>query len=403
MSKRLLSLSVVLVLAMGIMAQAPSKWRGPSADGKFPDTGLLKEWPAEGPELLWSYSELGDGHSSPVIYGDKIYISGAIEPTGYIFVFDLNGKLLKKYPYGEEFYESWEGTRSTPTLAGDLLYMFSGYGVLSCFKANTGDLVWQVDTFKKFGGQQIRWGVTETVVVDGDLVYVTPGGTEHFLVALNRLNGELAWSSKGVGEKSAYCTPLVVELPARKLIVTHSESHVLGIDGKDGTVLWKHNHPNQYSDHPNTPIYHDGGIFYFSGYGKGGGMLKLSKDGSQITPSWFSERFDSRMGGGILHEGYIYTSGDKNKYWYCIDWNTGEEKYAVKDLAIGVTIFADGMLYCYGQKGELVMAKASPEGFKVAGQTKVELGTAQHWAHPVIHNCVLYLHHGNALMAYKIK
>ncbi len=403
MNKQISMFLTALFLVGGLMAQTPSKWRGLSGDGKYPDTGLLKEWPANGPEMLWSFEELGDGHSSPVIYNGKIFISGAVEPTGYIFVLDMDGKLLNKYPYGKEFYESWEGTRSTPTLVGDLLYMFSGYGVLSCFKAESGDLVWHKDMFKDYSGQQIRWGVTETVVVDGDVIYVTPGGKDNFLIALNRMNGELIWSSKGVGEKSAYCTPLVIELEKRKLIVTHSESHIMGIDAKDGKVLWKHYQPNQYSVHPNTPLYHDGGIFYFSGYGKGGGMLKLSEDGSSIEPGWYSERFDSRMGGAVLHEGYIYTSGDKNKYWYCIDWESGEEKYAEKALAVGVTIFADGNLYCYGQRGELVMAKATPAGFEKTGETKVELGSAQHWAHPVIHNGVLYLHHGNALMAYKIK
>lgn len=402
-TKKITFLAIGLILSIVIQAQDASNWRGPSADGKYAASNLMKAWPENGPEILWSYEDLGKGFSSPVIYNGKIYITGATEPTGYVYILDMDGKLLNKYPYGKEFFESYKGTRSTPTLAGDLLYMFSGYGVITCFKADTGEKVWSKDTFNDYDGENIRWGITETVVVDGDVVYVTPGGKKNFLLALNRHNGDLIWSSEGIGEKSAYCTPLVLELPSRKLVITHSESHILGIDAKDGKVLWSYDHPNTYSVHPNTPIYHDGGIFYFSGYGQGGGMLELTADGSSIKQKWFSDRLDSRMGGAVLHEGNIYLSGDKNKYWFCIDWNTGEEKYAVKDIAIGVNVFADGMLYCYGQKGELALVKATPEGFIKTGQTKVKLGSEQHWAHPVIHNGILYLHHGSALIAYKVK
>lgn len=401
--KKITLLALSLLLNIAIQAQDATNWRGPSADGKYPDTGVLKEWPESGPEILWSYDELGKGFSSPVIYKDKIYITGAVEPTGYVFIFDTNGKLLNKYPYGKEFFESWPGTRSTPTLVGDLLYIETGYGVLSCHKAETGEKVWSKDLFNDFDGENITWAVTETVVVDGDIVYATPGGKKNFLVALNRHTGDLIWSSAGVGEKSAYCTPLVINLASRKLIVTHSESHFVGMDAKDGKVLWSFDQPNTYSVHANTPIYHDGGIFYFSGYGQGGGMLELSEDGASAKQKWFSDRLDSRMGGAVLHEGNIYLSGDKNRYWFCIDWETGEEKYAVKDIAIGVNIFADGMLYCYSQKGEFAIVKATPEGFSITGQTKVTLGSDQHWAHPVIHNGILYLRHGSALIAYKIK
>lgn len=401
--KRTGLLTLSLLLTLGLSAQQPSNWRGQTADGKYPDMGLMKEWPAEGPEMLWSFEGLGQGFSSPVIYNGKIYITGATEPDGFVYVLGMDGKLLKKYSYGKEFFESWPGTRSTPTLAGDLLYMESGYGVLTCFQADSGEKVWQKNLFSDFDGENIRWGVTETVVVDGDIVYATPGGKKHFLVALDRKTGKHLWSSPGVGEKSAYCTPLVVQLPARKLIITHSESHILGIDAKDGKVLWSHEHPNQYSVHANTPIYHNGGIFFFSGYGKGGGMLDMTPDGTSVKLKWFNEHLDSRMGGAVLHEGYLYLSGDKNRYQYCVDWNTGEEKWASKDIAIGVTIYADSKLFLYSQKGELAMIHADPTQFKLLGNTSVKLGTDQHWAHPVIHDGVLYVHHGDALIAYKIK
>ncbi len=401
--KRITLLTLASLIFISAMSQKASVWRGPLGNGTYLSTGLLNEWPADGPEILWSYEELGKGHSTPVVYDGKIYVSAAVEPTGYIYVFNMNGKLLNKYEYGEEFFESYPGSRATPTLAGDMLYMFSGKGVLSCFKAESGELVWRIDVFKEYGGRQIRWGVNESPVVEDDKIYITPGGEKHFMLALNRKNGKLIWTSKGVGEQTAYCSPMLIDLPERKLIVTHSESHIIGIDRNNGEVLWSFDQPNQYSVHPNTPLYHDGKIFYCSGYGKGGGMLELNSDGSSVTQKWYSDRFDSRMGGAVYYDGYIYTSGDRNKYWYCIDWETGEEKYAEKALTIGVIIMADGKLFCYGQRGELVMAEATPAGFIKKGQVKVTLGSEQHWAHPMIHDGILYLRHGSALIAYKIK
>ena len=179
--------------------------------------------------------------------------------------------------------------------------------------------------------------------------------------------------------------------------------NIIGLDAATGKMLWSQPQTNRWQVHANTPVYNDGGLFCFSGYGQGGVKLELSADGSSITKSWFNEKLDSRIGGMVLLNGYLYGSGDNNREWRCIDWKTGEEKYASKDIGKGVVISADGMLYCYSEKGELALVEANPSGFKILSQTKVELGTDQHWSHPVISNGRLYLRHGNTLIAYKIK
>ena len=168
-------------------------------------------------------------------------------------------------------------------------------------------------------------------------------------------------------------------------------------------MLWSHRHPNQYSVHPNTPIYHNGALYFFSGYGQGGGKVKLNGDGSSVSLVWTDKTIDSRMGGAVLVDGYIYGSGDQNREWRCLDWETWKEMYASRSIGKGVVIYADGMLYCYSDRGELALGKADPTGFEVTGQTRVTLGTEQHWAHPMIHDGVLYVRHGNAIIAYKVR
>ncbi len=396
-------LALVLFCAVNGMTQDPSFWRGPSQNGNYPDKGLLKEWPEAGPELLWHFDEAGKGYSAPTVYNGRIYLTGTPEDTGYVFVLDLNGKLIKKYPYGKEFVESYPGSRTSPTLVGDLLYVSSSLGHLYCLKAESGEPVWHHDLLGGFDGPQIKWGLTETVLVDGDLVFCTPGGKKNNVMALNRFTGKVVWTSPGLGEESAYCSPLIVNLPSRKLLVTHTASHILGMDAGTGKVLWSHHQPNRYSVHANTPLYHDGSLFCFSGYGHGGVMLKLNEDGSSVTKEWFQQKYDSRMGGAVYHNGHIYGSGDNNRFWMCLDWKTGEVKWESTGLAVGVVILADGMLYGYSQRGELVLIKADPSSYQLKGNTKITLGSDQHWAHLVMHEGTLLVRHGQVLMAYKVK
>lgn len=396
---------VTLLAAVQIagVAQNPTKWRGPNRNGVYNEKGLLKQWPATGPEIIWHFDNLGEGHSSPVVVNGSIYLSGSIDGTGYIFVLDMDGKLKWKAPYGKEFIESYPGSRSTPVIDGDFLFMYSGFGVLYCLDAKNGSLKWQKDGLTELGGKNIQWGVTETVVVDGGLVYFTPGGPQNNMVALNKNTGDVIWTTPALGEISAYCTPLLLELPQRKLLVTHTSNHILGIDAKTGKMLWNYEHTNRWSVHPNTPLYYNGGLFCFSGYGQGGVRLDLSADGSSVKKAWFNQKLDNRIGGMVVVDGYIYGSGDNAREWRCVDWKTGEEKYASGEIGKGVVIYADGMLYCYSEKGELALVKATPEKFDVVSSTRVTMGTAQHWSHPVIDKDRLYLRHGNTLIAYKIK
>jgi len=400
--KRLLAFLAICSLLSSGFAQKPTSWRGPSRDGHYPETGLLKQWPAGGPKILWSYEQLGQGHSSAIVDQGHVYTSGMSNQTGFLFKFQLNGKLVYKKEYGPEYNESYFGTRGTPTIMGDKIYLLSGYGTLYCLSNETGDILWSKDLIKEFGGSVIMWGMNETPVIDGKIIYVTPGGKKNSLVALNRHSGKVVWSSPGTGELSSYCTPLLFVHKGRKMLATHFESHLVGFDATSGKMLWKQHHPNEYSIHPNTPIYHEGKLFYLSGYGSGGGMLELSPDGNSVKQLWSHAIMDSRIGGAVLVDGYIYGSGD-SRVWSCLDWETGEQKYTSQEIGNGVVIYADGLLYCYSQRGELALVKPSPSSFNLLSQTKVAKGSEQHWAHPVIYNGVLYVRHGRALVAYKVK
>lgn len=402
MRKSIVLSFLLSILFMASFAQEATRWRGSNSSGVYTVDRLLKEWPAEGPAILWSYEGLGQGFSSPVITNNKIYVTGMLDGQAVLFILDLNGRELQRIQYGKEFTESYPGCRSTPTIAGDLAYLLTGNGRLVCMDLKSARPVWEKELFSQMDGANITWGITESPVIDGDKLYVTPGGKISNIVALNRMTGATIWTCAGLGELSAYCTPLLVTLPARQLLVTHTASHVIGVDAANGKMLWSAEHPNEWSVHPNTPIYSDGTILVFSGYGQGAEKLRLSADGSSVTKDYSLKGFDSRMGGAVLLDGYLYGSGDTDRSWQCIDWKTGERKYSSTAVGKGVVIAANKQLIGYSEKGELFMADANPAELKLTGKTKVTLGSEQHWAHPVISNGILYVRHGKALIAYKI-
>ena len=265
-----IALAILIMISFLTPAQETTIWRGHTADGIYHETGLLKEWPESGPQMLWHYNGIGKGFSSPVFANGKIYISGMSDTIGHVFLFALDGELLNKFTYGPEHFISYPGARSSPTIAGELLYIMSGLGVVYCLDAGTGKVKWTKDLMKDFNGRNLRWGVTETIVLDGNRVYCTPGGTQYNMVALDRFTGDLVWESKGDGHTSAYCTPLLVEFPEGKILYNIMAGSVMAVRAKSGEKLWSHPFMNKRGIHPNTPIYKEGGLYCFSGYGYGG-------------------------------------------------------------------------------------------------------------------------------------
>ncbi len=397
------TLGVICIISFPLHAQNIIQWRGDNRDGIYNETGLMKKWTENGPKILWHFDELGKGYSSPIITPEKIFITGMINGKGNLFALDLNGKLLWKTEYGTEWDESYPGTRTTPTLYDNKLYINSSYGLAICFDAASGKILWSVDLMKAFKGTVPKWGIAESPLVFDDKVVFSAGGEDANIVALNKENGQTIWTSKGKGDKSAYCSPHLITHNGNKLLITMTADHILGIDPQKGDLIWSYEKKNKWSVHPNTPIYKDGLLYCVSGYGSGGVMLKLSDDGKSVSLVWKNETLDNQMGGVVLLEDKIYGSGHNNVEWHVLDWKTGNEKFKTKEIAKGTIIASDGMLYVYSDKGELGLLQPTEAGFNIVSRVKITLGAEQHWAHPVIKNGIFYVRHGNVLIAYSVK
>lgn len=391
-----------LFLLTGIFAQEAYQWRGPARDGIYPETGLLKEWPADGPELLWHFDELGAGYSSAAVSEDAIYTSGAEGETGYVLSLSHQGKLLWKTPYGTEWTESFPGSRSTPLLLDNKLYMMSGMGKLFCLDAKDGKMLWEIDLIEKYGAVNIKWGVTENLAFLNDKLFCTPGGEKHNVIALNKDSGELIWTSEALKEPSAYCSPNVVNYNGTEMFITQTQNSIIGLDANTGELLWSNPQPNKWSVHANTPYYRDGRVYCVSGYGKGGVLVQLSEDGKNASELWRDTNLDGRMGSFVVLGDFIYGPADQGLKWFGLKWDNGEMVFGENMIKKGNITSADGMLYLYGEDGNVVLAEPKNGQIVEISRFRVPFGDEQHWAFPVFKDKKMYLRHGNSLMVFNL-
>jgi len=389
---------------------------------------------------LWCACGLGIGFSSVAVADGFIYTTGMLNGEGFLFAYDLAGDLKWKVPYGPEWRRSSRGTRTTPTVdpvrnsaMGDMMqkakisngvddgrvYVFSGTGIMCCFDAKTSKKIWQVDTLKKFQAKNITWGMSGSPLIDGRKIYCTPGGKKGTVVALDKMTGETIWATTGLTESAAYCSPILIERGANRLLVTMIQKSVIGVDADNGKLVWRIPYETSYDTAIVTPVYKDGCIYVTSvierRFTTGGIMFEISPmeslrtaDGTGFTKKWNDKTLDCHHGGVVLVDGYLYGSnfnGIPRGDWVCLEWDTGKVMYETRwNGNKGSIIYADGMLYCYDENtGDVALVKPSPRAFEIVSSFRITQGSGKHWAHPAISDGRLYIRHGDTLMAYDIK
>jgi outer membrane protein assembly factor BamB len=381
------------------------QFRGPNRDGVSAEKGLLARWPADGPKLAWSVQGVGKGFTHVTVADGLVYVTGLVDKKGVLRAYTPDGKPKWEAEYGEEWSRNHPGARSIPTVHDGLAYVASGVGNIACFEAATGRRVWFVKLFEQYEAPQVQWGYAESLLVDGDNVICTPCGKKATMVALNRKAGEQVWASKPLGQGSSFCSPLMVEHRGTRMIVTLTEVAVLAFSPKDGELLWQHPYKNARTNHPVTPIYHEGLLYVTSGYGKGAVCLQLADDGRSVKQIWEQRRQDPAHGQAVLLDGFVYASSHQSAAgkWSCVELKTGRLAWEADGVGKGGSVIcAGGMLYCYSEDGRVSLVRPSPEKCDVVSTFKVPQGDGAHWAHPTVAGGRLYIRHGDALMCYNI-
>jgi outer membrane protein assembly factor BamB len=390
------------------------QWRGPDRNDISRETGLLKTWPSGGPRLLWTFREAGAGYSGPAVVGDRLYCMGAEGKTESLYALDLKTqKKVWSAEVGPLFKEGHgDGPRGTPTVDGDLVFGIGGQGTLLCVKAATGEKVWSKNLKTDLGGAMMSgWGYTESPLVDGDKVVCTPGGSKGALAALNKKTGELIWQSREFTDKAAYSSVTVIDPNGVRQYCQITGESVVGVAPDDGKLLWKHPRRGQTAVIP-TPVYADNLVFVTSGYGIGCNLIKLVPDGGKFKAEevYANKNMVNHHGGVVLLGDYLYGYSD-GKGWICQNFKTGEIVWAEKNkLDKGSLTYADDHLYCLGERaGDIVLVKATPDGwkedgrFKIPEDSKIRTNSGRVWTHPVVANGKLYLRDQDLIFCYDIK
>lgn len=408
-----LALASIFISIFSVSFAQHYDWRGQDRGGIYYETNLLKTWPKGGPDLLWEVAELGEGYGSVTISEKNIFVTGRKDEKDVLTALSLDGKKLWEIPYGTTWLRNFTGTRSIPIYYNGDLFMVSGSGELVCV-SETGDIKWKKNHYEMYESKPLMFGISESPVVFDNKVVVSPGGSKASVVAFDISTGDVIWEAAPMNEGPQYINPKFIEHNGHKLIVTITESNVIGLDANDGKLLWKLNYEEinetegrPRKNHANTPLYRDGKIFISNGYKYVSFMIELNQDGTEAKVGWKSREIGPHHGGMVLIGDYIYSTNYLSNSmgdWVCVDWNTGETKWKERWINKGSVIAADDMLYLFEEKtGTVGLVKVNPEKFELVSSFQMTKGEGPFWAHPVIRDGKLYLRHGEVLMVYSIK
>jgi len=417
----------VLLCTPAALAGEPDwpQFRGPNRDGISGETGLLGEWPEGGPKLLWSVSGLGRGFSSPAIANGTLYITGDVEEELVVFAYDLSGKLKWRVTNGKSWKNPFPGARSTCTYDGGQLFHMNAHGRAVCLDPADGKELWAVNVLDRFEGKNIRWGISECLLVDSDRVIAMPGGKKALIAALNRQTGETVWASEPLefmltykwgGKKleqprreidqAGYAAPILFEVGGRRLIAGCSARHFFCADAETGKLVWTHPVLAQYNVIGAIPIFWHRQLFFTVPGPFAGKMFRAhaTLDSVRLEQLWETP-VDNCHGALVLVDGKLYGAGYRRlNRWVCIDAATGDIAYEKRDLARGSVVYADGRLYALGESGVMALLKPTSDGFEAMGQFRVAKGKRRDvWAHPVICNGRLYLRDHGTMWCYDIR
>jgi outer membrane protein assembly factor BamB len=399
--------SAIVALTTTAALAAPAdwpQWRGPERTGVSPETGLLQQWPTSGPPLLWTAQGLGGGYGSLAVSGDRIFVQGLRNRQSIVSaVSTSDGRSLWSKnlgPGGEN--DRGSGPRGTPTVDGDRLYVLTESGDLACLK-HDGTMVWQRNILREFGGRNIPWLISESPLVDGNRLIVSPGGPGAGLAALDKMTGATIWTSKELSDAAAYASPIVADVQGVRTVMTYTADAGVGVRASDGKLMWRVPGAANNTANIATPVFFDNKVFYSAAYGTGGTLLGLRAENGEVRAQqiYLTRDMQNHHGGVVLVDGYLY--GYNNAILTCLEFTTGKMMWRHRSVGKGALAAANGQLYIVAEDHVVGLVDATPAAYREKGRFAIKDFGAPAWAHPVISNGRLYVRNQQTLTSYDIR
>jgi outer membrane protein assembly factor BamB len=388
-----------------VAAAAPDwpQWRGPYRDGISRETGLLQTWSEGGPQRLWAVSGIGQGYSSPIVVGDRVYVTGDQDADLSIRAFTLDGQPSWQTTNGASWRNSYPGARSSCAYDDGRLYHLNAHGRLVCLDAATGDEAWAVNVLERYDAENIMWGISESVVVHGDRVFATPAGARGLMVAHDKRTGAPVWATPGLdGEEASYSSPLLLRAGDRTLLVNGGSKYVFAVDAENGELVWHVPQVDPKNTVNTTPVLCGGRLLLTNSSRGFGAAFGLDFDDRSATRVWTSELTISH-GGTIGVDGRLFAASSRGavRGWAMVDAATGTATQ-VSDLPSGSLIFADSRFYCLTASGTMALLERTEAGFRTTGTFQLAAGKDV-WAHPVLCQGRLFLRFRDTLYCYDVR
>jgi len=379
------------------------QWRGPNRDGVSKETGLLRQWPAEGPPLAWKTTGAGRGYSSMSASKGRLYTLGLRGEREFIVAFDLrNGKEVWATPHGGAFRnDRGDGPRGTPTVDGERVYALGGNGDLTALDAARGRVIWTMNVLQKFGGSNITWGISESPLVVGEKLLVNPGGPGAGIVALNKRDGSLIWKSQS--DRAGYSSGIPVVVGGKTQVIFFTSTRGLGLDLETGGLLWEYPRASNRTANAATPVARGNRVFLSSDYGNGGGLVEIRADAKGVSASevYFTREMRNHHSSSVLVGEYLY--GFSGGILTAMRFDTGEVAWKDRSVGKGSLVYADGHLYLLSENGVAGLAEATPEGYREKGRFRIPQDSLPTWAHPIVAGGHLYLRDQDTIYAFDLR
>lgn len=378
-------------------------WRGPQRDGRSQEEGLLERWPAGGPPLVWQAKGIGQGFSSMAVVGEVIVTMGDVGGQERIIAVDARtGNSLWSTDNGPVFRNDMgDGPRGTPVVVDGQVYALGANGNLTVLDLETGRWAWTVNVLEKFGGHNIRWGLSESPLVVGNRVLVNAGGRRASIVALDTSSGAVIWTSQS--DPAGYSSSVLADIGGSQQAIFFTGRRALGLSLADGELLWEYERVSNATANIATPIVHDGRVFLSSNYDTGCALLDLRQGGAKEV--YFNRQMKNHHSSSVLVDGTLY--GYSSAILTAMDFDTGKVLWKDRSVGKGSVIYADGHLYCLGERKEVGLVEASPAGYREKGRFKLPTaarsGGQPAWSHPALANGRLYLRDQDVLFSYDVR
>ncbi len=380
-----------------------NQWLGPNRDGKSPEAGLLREWPDGGPARVWQVDSLGAGYSSLAVSEGKIFTQGLKSGRQVLMALDARtGETVWEMAHGRKYSNGrGDGPRGTPTVDGDRVHALGGDGNLVCADTATGARIWQKHLLKAYGGRNIRWGISESPLVDGDRVIVNAGGPRASIVALNKETGAEIWRSQS--DEAGYSSAVAVEIGGVRHYIVFTGEAAVGVLAENGELLWRYAPVSNSTANIATPVVRGNLVFLSSSYGTGCALLRLEKTGGSISASevYFNRDMRNHYSSSILIDGFLY--GFSSRILTAMNFETGEVAWRDRAVGKGQIIYADGRLYILSENRVVALVEPNPAEYLEVSRFEIDAGDYPTWTLPVITDGRLYLRDQSRLYAFDVK